>query len=148
MINEDERNHVISANDQFLYAHDFTRLYVAINIVTSESLQFLFPEATTFGNGVILWDNIIAKLFGTTYKDAFEAAEKLRRWNIDSSKPLQHDLHNLMLLVKRANETSKSVLSETSILGIICDAISKDPREELRMMSSYSSWNNQSLEEF
>ena len=52
---------------------------MAINIATSESLHFLFPEATTFGNGVMLLDNIVAKLFGTSYKDAFEAAEKLRR---------------------------------------------------------------------
>ena len=81
---------------------------MVINIATSESLQFLAPEATAFGNGVMLWDNIVAKLFGT-YKDAFEAAEKLRRWNLGSSKPLQHDLHNLMLLVKRANEISCSL---------------------------------------
>ena len=31
---------------------------------------------------------------------------------------------------------------------MIYDAISKDPREELRMMSSYSSYNEQSLDEF
>ena len=34
-----------------------------------------------------------------------------------------------MLLVKRANETAKTVLPEASILGMIYDAISKDPRE-------------------
>ena len=64
-----------------------------------------------------------------TYKDAFDAAEKLRKWSIDSSKPLQHDIHNLMLLVKRANETAKTILQEESILGMMYDAISKDPRE-------------------
>ena len=103
---------------------------VAIHM-TTYSLQFLFPESTTCGNGITLWSNIITKLFGLTYKDAFEAAEKLRRWNIDPSKPLQHDIHNLMLLVKRANETAKTVLPEASILGMIYDAISKDPRDEL-----------------
>ena len=148
MITDEEGDHAISADDQFLYTHDFARLYVAINIATSESLQFLFSEATSFDNGVALRDSIVAKLFGTTYKDALDAADKLRRWSIDPSKHLQHDLHNLMLLVKRANETSKSILSETSILGIIYEAISKDPREELRMTSTYSSRNNQSLEEF
>ena len=51
-------------------------LYVVICIATSDSLQFLFPESTTWGNGITLWNNIIAKLFGLTYKDAFEAAEK------------------------------------------------------------------------
>ena len=58
MIHDDEGNHVVSADDQFLYVHDFARLYVVINIATSESLQFLFPEAATFGNGVMLWETI------------------------------------------------------------------------------------------
>ena len=53
-----------------------------------------------------------------------------------------------MLLVKRANETAKTVLSEASILGMIYDAISKDPRDELRMLGSNSSFIGQSLEEF
>ena len=112
MIRNDEGNHAISADDQFKYAHDFARLYVVINIATLESLQFLFPEATTS-------DNIISKLFGMKYKDAFDAAEKRRKWSIDPSKPLQHDIHNLMLLVKRANETAKTILPEKSISGMI-----------------------------
>ena len=65
-----------------------------------------------------------------TYKDAFDAAEKLQKWSIDPSKPLQHDIHNLMLLVRRANEEAKAILPEESILGLIYDAISKDPREK------------------
>ena len=68
MIIDDEGDHVISADDQNMYAHDFARLYVAINIATSESLQFLFPEATTFGNEILLLDSILARIFGTTYK--------------------------------------------------------------------------------
>ena len=136
MITDEEGDHVISDHDQFLFAHDFARLYVAVNFATSESLQFLFPEATSFGKGVALWDNIVAKIFGTTYKDALDAVDKLQRWSLYPSKHLQHDLHHLMLLVKRANETSKSILSETSVLSIMYDAISKDPREELRMISS------------
>ena len=76
MINDETGQHSISADDQFLYAYDVARLYVVICIATSDSLQFLFPESTTCGNGITLWNNIIAKLFGLTYKDAFEAAEK------------------------------------------------------------------------
>ena len=148
MVNNETGQHSISADDQFLYAYDYARLYVVISIATSDSLQFLFPESTTCGNGITLWNNIIAKLFGLTYRDAFEAAEKLRRWSIDPSKSLQHDIHNLMLLVKRANETAKTVLPEASILGMIYDAISKDPRDELRMLGSNSSFSGQSLEEF
>ena len=148
LIHDELGKHAVSADDQFLYAHDYARPYVVISIATSESLQYLFPEATTCGNGILLWESIISKLFGMTYRDAFDAAEKLHKWNIDPSKPLQHDIHNLLLLVKRANETAKTVLPEASILGMLYDAISKDPREELRMLASNSSFSEQSLEEF
>ena len=37
---------------------------------------------------------------------------------------------------------------EASILGMIYDAISKDPRDELRMLESNSSFGKQSLEQF
>ena len=100
MLTDDNGDHVISADDESMYTHDFARLYVAINIATSESLQFLFPEATTFGNRIPLWELILAKIFGTTYKDAPDAADKLRRWGLDPSKHIQHDLHHLVLLVK------------------------------------------------
>ena len=50
MIHDEVGKHAVSADDQFLYAHDYARLYVVISIATSESLQFLFPEATTYGN--------------------------------------------------------------------------------------------------
>ena len=83
--------------------------------------------------------------FGT---NALDAADKLRQQSLDPGKHIQYDLHNLVLLVKRANGTSKSILPETSILGIIYEAISKDPREEIKIIFTYSSWNNQSFEEF
>ena len=53
MIADEKGDHVSTADDQFLFAHDFARLHVAINIATSENLEFLFPEATTFGNGIL-----------------------------------------------------------------------------------------------
>ena len=53
-----------------------------------------------------------------------------------------------MLVVKSAKEMAKTVLPEASILGMIYDAISKDPRDELRMLGSNSSFSGQSLEEF
>ena len=85
MVHDELGQHAISADDQFLYAYDYARLYVVISIATSDSLQFLFPESTTCGNGITLWNKIISKLFGMTYRDAFYAAEKLRKWNIDAS---------------------------------------------------------------
>ena len=110
------------------------------------NLQFLFPESTLTGDGVQLWKSILGKLFGTTYKDMLEASDKLRRWTIDPSKHLQSDIHNLLILVQRVNEISNNSFSEESNLAILYEAIGKDPREELRMIATYSSWNKQPLE--
>ena len=54
MIRKEEGNHAISADDQFIHAYGFARRYADINIATSESLQFLFLEATTFENKIML----------------------------------------------------------------------------------------------
>ena len=95
---------ILSADDVYLYNHDTARLYMAINVATAENLQF-FPESTLIGDGVQLWKSIAGKLFGTTYKDMLEASDKLRRWTIDPSKHLQSDIHNLLILVRKVNET-------------------------------------------
>ena len=89
--------------------------------------------------------SILEKLFGTTYKDMLEASDKLRKWTIDPSKHLQSDIHNLLILVQRVNEISNNSFPEESILAIIYEAISKDHREELRMIVTYSSWNKQPI---
>ena len=74
-----------------------------------------------------------------------EASDKLRKWTIDPSKHLQSDIHNLLILVQRVNEISNNSFPEESILAIIYEAISEDPREELRMIATYSSWNKQPI---
>ena len=66
MIFEEDGEQVLSADDIFLYSHDSARLYMAINLATAENLQFMFPEATTIGDRVLLWKLIIGKLFGST----------------------------------------------------------------------------------
>ena len=45
------------------------------------------------------------------------------------------------------NEISKSEFPESSILAIIYEAVSRDPREELRMITTYSSWQKLSIGE-
>ena len=37
---------IICADDRFLYSHDSNRLYVALSIAISESIQYFFPMAT------------------------------------------------------------------------------------------------------
>ena len=137
---------ILSADDVYLYNHDTARLYMAINVAIAEKLQFLFPESTLIGDGIQLWKSILGKLFGTTYKDMLEASDKLRKWTIDPSKHLQSDIHNLLILVQRVNEISNNSFPDESILAIIHEAISKDPREELRMIATYSSWNKQPID--
>ena len=45
---------ILSADDVFYYLHDSRRLYIAITIAISESLQYMFPIATSTGNGILL----------------------------------------------------------------------------------------------
>ena len=70
---------ILNADDVFYYLHDSRRLYIAITIAISESLQYIFPIATSTRNGILLWDLSIQHLIGRTYDDILEASDRLRR---------------------------------------------------------------------
>ena len=106
---------IMSADDVFYYLHDSRRLYIAITIAVSESLQYMFPIATLTRKGILLWDLAIQHLFGTTYDDILEASDRLRRWHIDPSKNLKYDLHILSQLIERVNKTSQHDIAESQI---------------------------------
>ena len=65
IIHDEDGEQILSADDVFLYSHDSARLYMAANHATAKNLQFLFPEAATSGNGVLLRKSIVGKLFGS-----------------------------------------------------------------------------------
>ena len=95
----------------------------------------------------MLWKSTIEHLFGSTCKDILDATDKLRRWSLDPAKNLRSDLHTLSILIARVTETSKANFPESLILAIIYDAIAKDPREELRQLCNFSSWEKIGLSE-
>ena len=47
---------IMGADDIFYYLHDSRRLCIAITIAVSESLQYMFPTATSTRDGILLWD--------------------------------------------------------------------------------------------
>ena len=124
----------LKSDDIFYYQHDSRRLYIAITIVISETLQFMFQNATQQRNGVLLWQLTIHHLFGSTYDDIPEASDRLRRWHIDPSKNLKSELHLLSQLIDRVNVTSQQDMPESQILAIINKEIIKDSREVLRII--------------
>ena len=48
-------------------------------------------------------------------------------------KHFQSELHNLMVVIERANETNDNSMPDKNILAILYEEISKDPREALRI---------------
>ena len=83
--------------------------------------------------GMTLWAFSNNHLFGTAYKDILIAMDKVRLWRIDPNKHFQSEVHNLMVLIERANETNDNTMPDRNILAILYEEISKDPREALRI---------------
>ena len=52
---------------------------------------------------------------------------------IDPTKHYQSEVHNLMVLIERANETNDNSMPDKNILAISYEEISKDPRKALRI---------------
>ena len=84
--------------------------------------------ATATTCGITLWAFSNNHLFGTAYIDILIAMDRIRQWRIDPTKLFQSEVHNLMVLIERANETNDNTMPDKNIL-----AISKDPREALRI---------------
>ena len=59
--------------------------------------------------------------------------DKIRQWRIDPTKHFQSEVHNLILLIERANETNDNTMPDRNILAIFYEEIPKDPREALRI---------------
>ena len=128
----------INSDDEYLYRHDINRLYLAMTICISNEIQFLCPNpihvvaiATTCG--MALWAFSNNHLFGTAYKDILIAMDKVRLWKIDPTKHFQSEVHNLMVLIERANETNDNTMPDKNISAILYEEISTDPREALRI---------------
>ena len=59
--------------------------------------------------------------------------DKGRLWRMDPMKHFQSEVHNLMVVIERANEINDNTMPDKNILEILYEKISKDPREALRI---------------
>ena len=100
----------ISSDEEYLYRHDINRLYLAMTICISNKIQFLCPVATATTCGITLWAFSNNHLFGNAYKDILIAMDRIRLWRIDPTKHFQSEVHNLMVLIERANETNDNTM--------------------------------------
>ena len=104
-----------------------------MTICISNEIQYLCPVAIATTCGMTLWAFSNNHLFGTAYKDTLIAMDRIRQWRIDPRKHFQSEVHNLMVLIERANETDDNTMPDKNILAILYEEISKDPREALRI---------------
>ena len=121
------------SDDEYLYRHDINRLCLAMTICISNEIHYLRPVATATTCGVTLGALSNNHLFETAYKDILIAMDKIRTWRIDPTKHFQSEIHNLMLLIERVNDTNDNSMPDKNILAILYEEISKDPREALRI---------------
>ena len=57
--------------------------------------------------------------------------DKARLWRVDPSEHFQSDIHNLVILIERANHTNDNSMPDKNIPAILYEEISKDPKESL-----------------
>ena len=101
-----------------------------MTIYISNEIQYLCPVATATTCGITLWIFSNNHSFGTACIDILVAMDRIRQWRINSTKHLQSEVHNLMVLIERANENNDNTMPDRNILVIFYEEISKDPREE------------------
>ena len=95
-----------------------------MTICISNEIQYLCPVAIATTCGMTLWAFSNNHLFGTAYKDILIAMDRIRQWRIDPTKHFQSEVHNLMVLIERANETNDNTMPDKNILAILYEEIS------------------------
>ena len=90
-------------------------------------IQYLCPVAIATTCGIIQWAFSNNHLFGSAYKNILIAMDRIRQWKIDPTKHFQSEVHNLMVLIERANETNDNTMPDKNILAMLYEEISKDP---------------------
>ena len=89
------------------------------------------------GNSHYVWNNSVGffqqSLIWNCHKDILIAVDRIRKRRIDPTKHFQSEVHNLMVLIERANETNDNTMPDKNILAILYEEISEDPREALRI---------------
>ena len=104
-----------------------------MTICISKEIHFLCSVAIATTCGITLWAFSNNHLFGTAYKDILIAMDRKRLWRIDPTKHFRSEVHNLMVLIERANETNDNIMPDKNILAILYEEISKDPHGALRI---------------
>ena len=90
-----------------------------MTIYISNEIQYLCPVATATMCGITLWAFSNNHLFGTAYKDILIAMDKIRHWRIDPTKHFQSEVHNLMLLIERANDTNDNTIASPQMITLM-----------------------------
>ena len=89
-----------------------------MTICISNVIQFLCPVATATSCGITLWAFSNNHLFVPAYKDIHIAMDRIRLWRIDPTKHFQSEVHNLMVLIERANETNDNTMPDKNVIVI------------------------------
>ena len=89
-----------------------------MTICISNEIQYVCPVAIATTCGMTLWPFSNNHSFGTAYKDILIAVDKVKLWRIDPTKHFQSEVHNLMVLIERANETNDNTMPDRNILAI------------------------------
>ena len=131
--NDKGEEETFNSDDEYLYRHDINRLYLAMTICIANEIQYLCPVATATSCGINLWAFTNNHIFETAYKNILIAMDKVRLLRIDPTKHFQFAVHNLMLLIERANDTNDNTMPDKNKLAILYGEISKDLREALRV---------------
>ena len=71
--------------------------------------------------------------------------DKVRLWRIDPTKHFQSEVHNLMVVIERANETNNNSMPDKNILAIFFEEISLLLPLDYALQIKSASWDLSSI---
>ena len=119
------------ADDIFLYAHDAKRLFQLMILFFDETLFYHCTAEIKSGNGIIMYNKIIAKVQGRALRDIDNAQKALEQFKIASSKPLPSELAKLEEIFVRLEHAQQTPLTDFTKKNCLAKLVLADPRSLL-----------------
>ena len=105
-----------------------TRLFHLVMCLFDDSLHYHCPEDIKLGNGISVYNKIIAKVNGQALRDIDIAQTNLDNFRFNPNKPIPSELYTLDELFNCVEHAGRNVIPDVRKMNMLSKLILKDPR--------------------
>ena len=121
-------NSMTEEDDFYFFNHDMKRLFHLVMCLFDDSLHYHCPEDIKLGNGISVYNKIIAKVNGQALRDVDIAQTNLDNFRFNPNKPIPSELYTLDEFFSSVEHAGRNIIPDVRKMNMLSKLILKDPR--------------------